>query len=64
MTGAMRRSLDPWYVNMYVDSQKTKNLWDEMRRFGEAGGDVDNGSVNSAFYSNDEDDSDFGGRDE
>ena len=44
---------------MYVDSKKTKNVGDEMRRFGEAGGNVDNGSVDSAFYSDDEDDSDL-----
>ena len=30
-----------------------------MRRFGEAGGDVDNGLVDSAFCSDDEDDIDL-----
>ena len=44
---------------MYVDSKNTKNLRDKMRRFGEAGVNVDDGSVDSAFYSNDEDDSDW-----
>ena len=50
----MRHALGPRYVDMYVDSKKTKNLGDEMRRFGEVGGDVDDGSVDSAFYSDDE----------
>ena len=57
MTGAMCCELGPHYVDMYDDSKKTKNLEDAMYRFGKTGGDVDDGSVNSAFYSNDEDDS-------
>ena len=32
-----------------MDSKKTKNVGDKMRRFGEAGDDVDNGLVDSAF---------------
>jgi len=41
-------------------SDKTKDVdGEEMRRFGEAGGDMDDGSVDSAFYSGSDSDSDL-----
>lgn len=53
-----RRALGPRKVDKYRQLQKTGlvDIGDE-RRFGEMGGDVDDGSVDSAFYSSDEDES-------
>lgn len=63
LTGALvfRRALGPRRVDMYSNSKnRTKNVDEnEMRRFGEAGGDMDDGSVDSAFYSDRDDDSDM-----
>jgi len=54
-----RRALGPRRVDKYSDALKTKDVdKEEMRRFGEAGGDMDDGSVDSAFYS-ESDDSDL-----
>ena len=55
-----RRALGPRKVDKYRQLQKTGlvDIGDE-RRFGEMGGDIDDGSVDSAFYSSD-DDEDFG----
>ncbi|KAL7536950.1 hypothetical protein ACHAXR_007506 [Thalassiosira sp. AJA248-18] len=53
-----RRALGPRHADMYSD-RKTKELEKELRCFGEAGGAMDDGSVDSAFYSDDEDDSDL-----
>lgn len=48
-----RRALGPRQVDKYSDYlRKTGNLdSEEMRQFGEAGGAMDDGSVDSAFYS-------------
>jgi hypothetical protein len=52
-----RRALGPRRVDKYSDGKKTKDLDEsEMRRFGEAGGDMDDGSVDSAFYSDSDSD--------
>jgi hypothetical protein len=50
-----RRALGPRKVDKYRQLQKTGlvDIGDE-RRFGEMGGDIDDGSVDSAFYSSDE----------
>jgi hypothetical protein len=55
-----RRALGPRKVDKYRQLQKTGlvDIGDE-RRFGEMGGDIDDGSVDSAFYSSD-DEEDFG----
>ena len=54
-----RRALGPRRVDKYEATLKTNKVdKDETRRFGEAGGDMDDGSVDSAFYS-DSDDSDL-----
>ena len=54
-----RRALGPRRVDKYEAALKTNKVdKDETRRFGEAGGDMDDGSVDSAFYS-DSDDSDL-----
>jgi len=56
-----RRALGPRRVDKYSEARtKTKDIdgGDEMRRFGEAGGAMDDGSVDSAFYS-DSDESDL-----
>jgi hypothetical protein len=52
-----RRALGPRKVDRYRRLQKT-GLVDvgNERRFGEMGGDVDDGSVDSAFYSSDDED--------
>lgn len=50
-----RRALGPRRVDVYSDKRKTKLIdGDEMRCFGEAGGAMDDGSVDSAFYSDDD----------
>mmetsp|Transcript_33036 Transcript_33036/g.69326 ORF Transcript_33036/g.69326 Transcript_33036/m.69326 type:complete len:604 (-) Transcript_33036:674-2485(-) len=48
-----RRALGPRRVDKYSDAvRRTGNVdSEEMRRFGEAGGAMDDGSVDSAFYS-------------
>ena len=52
-----RRALGPRRADKYTDTRKTKGLdAQEMRRFGEAGGAMDDGSVDSAFYSDSESD--------
>eukprot|EP00804_Cyclotella_cryptica_P026172 CCRYP_009765-RD/>CCRYP_009765-RD protein AED:0.17 eAED:0.17 QI:465/1/1/1/0.71/0.62/8/239/692 len=53
-----RRALGPRKVDHYRKAMKTRNVDGyERRRFGEMGGDLDDGSVDSAFYSDaDEDD--------
>jgi hypothetical protein len=53
-----RRALGPRRADKYSDARKTKDVIDkeEMRRFGEAGGAMDDGSVDSAFYSDAESD--------
>jgi hypothetical protein len=53
-----RRAFGPRKVDHYRMSMKTRNIDScEQRRFGEMGGDLDDGSVDSAFYSDaDEDD--------
>ncbi|KAL7518738.1 hypothetical protein ACHAWX_003547 [Stephanocyclus meneghinianus] len=53
-----RRAFGPRKVDHYRKSMKTRNIDSyEQRRFGEMGGDLDDGSVDSAFYSDaDEDD--------
>jgi len=55
-----RRALGPRRVDKYTDGLKTKDVdKEEMRRFGEAGGDMDDGSVDSAFYSESDSDIDL-----
>ena len=45
-----RRTLGPRHADSYSDARKTKNVDDdEVCRFGEAGGAMDDGSVDSAF---------------
>ena len=52
-----RRALGPRHVDVSSDALKTKDVGkDEKRRFGEDGGDYDDGSVDSAFYSDSDDD--------
>eukprot|EP00956_Cyclotella_meneghiniana_P038770 scaffold159697_cov56-Cyclotella_meneghiniana.AAC.8 len=52
-----RRAFGPRKVDKYRQLQKTGmvDVGDE-RRFGEMGGDIDDGSVDSAFYSSDDED--------
>jgi hypothetical protein len=51
-----RRALGPRRVDKFRDA-KTKEIdVEESRRFGEMGGDMDDGSVDSAFYSDSDDD--------
>ena len=63
LVGALvfRRALGPRRApDKYADSRKTLQLDDdEMRRFGEMGGHMDDGSVDSAFYSDQDDGSDL-----
>mmetsp|Transcript_33334 Transcript_33334/g.80621 ORF Transcript_33334/g.80621 Transcript_33334/m.80621 type:complete len:774 (-) Transcript_33334:271-2592(-) len=57
LAGALvfRRAIGPRRVDGYSDAIGTKDVDKaEMRRFGEAGGDMDDGSVDSAFYSDSE----------
>jgi hypothetical protein len=54
-----RRALGPRKVDKYRQLQKTGMVdVGDGRRFGEFGGDFDDGSVDSAFYSSDEEDFD------
>ena len=52
-----RRAVGPRRVDKYREGNTTK-LLDEECRFGEAGGHMDDGSVDSAFYSDSDDDED------